>query len=446
MSSFIPHQANPQTSAFTCNTCNIRFLTAELQRQHMKTEWHRYNLKRRVAQLPSISSDVFADKVLSQEQFGESRENEDEDGFYVHHRKTKNNTNKLLSKMLAHKKVSESRGRKLDAEDFEEIERAASPASIASEFSQFSLGDSTSHEFESGHETGSELNFSESDYVEVEAEAEDTESSDSEVSEDESIEELQAVPITNCFYCGKNNEEVELNIKHMYKNHGLYIPERSYLTDVIGLLLYMSEVISVDLECLVCGFEGRNLTSVRQHMYSKGHCKLPYETKDEKLAVSEFYNFYELEDTPVAKTSNKKVSFMGATDAEQEQTVGEQEEEGEEEDSFDDHGINDNYTLVTVDRSGVELTLPTGSRIGHRSMARYYRQNLALAPQPSESNRTVALVDRRFAPGLTVHEVTKQDKQARRLEQKLKNYDVNRSKSYRANYQKHYVDQMLGHA
>ena len=31
----------------------------------MKTEWHRYNLKRRVAGLPSITAGVFAEKILT---------------------------------------------------------------------------------------------------------------------------------------------------------------------------------------------------------------------------------------------------------------------------------------------------------------------------------------------------------------------------------------------
>ena len=48
---------------FTCNTCNLQFPAAEDQRSHMKSEWHRYNLKRRVAQLPPITEDLFNSKV-----------------------------------------------------------------------------------------------------------------------------------------------------------------------------------------------------------------------------------------------------------------------------------------------------------------------------------------------------------------------------------------------
>lgn len=51
---------------FTCITCRVGFRDGDLQRAHYKTDWHRYNLKRKVADLPPVTADVFQDKVLSQ--------------------------------------------------------------------------------------------------------------------------------------------------------------------------------------------------------------------------------------------------------------------------------------------------------------------------------------------------------------------------------------------
>ena len=56
------------SSIFTCNSCGTEFKTSDLQRYHMKTEWHRYNLKRRVAHLPPITSDEFAEKLQMSKQ------------------------------------------------------------------------------------------------------------------------------------------------------------------------------------------------------------------------------------------------------------------------------------------------------------------------------------------------------------------------------------------
>jgi pre-60S factor REI1 len=53
-------------SVFTCVTCNVAFNTFELQRDHYKTDWHRYNLKRKIAELPSVSHKEFQERLSIQ--------------------------------------------------------------------------------------------------------------------------------------------------------------------------------------------------------------------------------------------------------------------------------------------------------------------------------------------------------------------------------------------
>ena len=50
----------------TCVTCNVAFKEAELHRAHYKSDWHRYNLKRKVADLPAITAQDFAERVKIQ--------------------------------------------------------------------------------------------------------------------------------------------------------------------------------------------------------------------------------------------------------------------------------------------------------------------------------------------------------------------------------------------
>ncbi len=47
----------------TCTTCSVMFKDAQMQREHYKTDWHRYNLKRKVAEMPPVTLDVFQDKM-----------------------------------------------------------------------------------------------------------------------------------------------------------------------------------------------------------------------------------------------------------------------------------------------------------------------------------------------------------------------------------------------
>jgi len=55
--------AEQQDVLFTCVTCHVAFRSAEAQRVHFQTEWHTYNLKRKVANLNPISRADFDSKV-----------------------------------------------------------------------------------------------------------------------------------------------------------------------------------------------------------------------------------------------------------------------------------------------------------------------------------------------------------------------------------------------
>lgn len=404
----------------------------------MRTEWHRYNLKRRVAQLPSILLDVFAEKVLElQRQIDEEGQNEDEFGFYVNHRRKAGGERQLTKKDLKNiARLEAKRGRHPETGVLLSG-RAASPAtSVASELSEFSLGESIHYsEVDSNIDTSSDYNYSDSTHSDWDS-LHGSDDEDSLPSDDEDfLDELafEILPNTYCFYCGKNNEEVENNIRHMSHRHGLYIPERTYLVDLDGLLTFLNEVVTLDHECLVCGFLGKSLESIRQHIQSKGHCTIPYDSKEERAIVAEFYNF-DVDTKPKALTSSKKVSFREVPNTEYVDVIA--ENDGDVEYPKDTSG--------QLDATEVEMTLPTGSRVGHRSMVRYYRQHLPVPREFPELNRTVALVDRRFAPGLTNTQVTRQEKDMRRLEAKARNVHERKTKSRRANYQAHFRDEILG--
>lgn len=53
-------------STTTCLNCRVRFKDANLQRDHYKTDWHRYNLKRKVAELPPVTAEEFQKRVIQQ--------------------------------------------------------------------------------------------------------------------------------------------------------------------------------------------------------------------------------------------------------------------------------------------------------------------------------------------------------------------------------------------
>lgn len=56
----------PATASYTCITCRVAFKDADVQRAHYKTDWHRYNLKRKVAEMPPVTAENFQERVLAQ--------------------------------------------------------------------------------------------------------------------------------------------------------------------------------------------------------------------------------------------------------------------------------------------------------------------------------------------------------------------------------------------
>lgn len=69
-------------SDFTCINCSVRFANAEIQRDHYKTDWHRYNLKRKVAVLPPVTAEEFARRVIQQRTAEENAREEEQSTLY----------------------------------------------------------------------------------------------------------------------------------------------------------------------------------------------------------------------------------------------------------------------------------------------------------------------------------------------------------------------------
>ena len=59
-------EAESELTTYTCLSCRVGFMDSEGQRQHYKTDWHRYNLKRKIAGMIPVSADNFRERVAAQ--------------------------------------------------------------------------------------------------------------------------------------------------------------------------------------------------------------------------------------------------------------------------------------------------------------------------------------------------------------------------------------------
>lgn len=409
-------------SAYTCNSCVLHFDDGALQREHMKSDWHRYNLKRRVAQLPPITELVFKSKVSMLA----TGENESQG-------KTKQLTKKEMRRR--EKEALLEKKKKLLELAKQSMMKNMKEGNMVGKQSNESVQENV---IKTEEEEQVKKEEQEKENVGPEAVKEAT--SDEELTEEQLAEKLMAqklankvdIPLESCLFCrNKTFSTFEENLEHMFKSHGFYIPEQKYLIDKEGLVTYMSEKIGLGNVCIVCNYQGKDIEAVRAHMLSKRHCKIPYESENEKLEISEFYNFsstYEKFDQ--ANIINEADLKQGDNDEDWEDV--EDEEVEDEDEAPREYLYHDEY----------ELHLPTGVKVGHRSLQRYFKQSLKPEIVLTEGQGTlVAAETRTFLPAFDKGKIQVQ-KQVWQTEVKDLKRDSKRKAKF-VNNQPYYRDQLL---
>ena len=318
------------SGGYTCITCRVAFVDPELQRSHYKTDWHRYNLKRKVAELPPVTAENFKERVLAQRAVDTTEAKHEFCQICKKHFTSENSYQSHL-RSRRHKE-REVTVQKLKAQELEK--------SDSSPQKQTGVSDS-------GIVERNERNLKEDQIdKEVSADSQGEEDSDSEF-------EPEPLEITECLFCPQTSDDLESNLKHMSLAHGFFIPDLAYLVDVKGLVMHLCEKVGVGNMCLYCNEKGKAFHSIeaaQHHMVDKCHCKIFFEG-DAALEFAEFYDY--AKSYPDYKCDGEKT-------------------EG------DDTTMPDSSLSVTDD---LELVLPSGAKVGHRAMKQIYKQHLPTVEQ-----------------------------------------------------------------
>lgn len=239
---------------------------------------------------------------------------------------------------------------------------------------------------------------------------------DAEASEDEvmkTIEEKIAAARSrlsekHCLFCNQQSPSLEENLTHMSISHSFFIPDAEYLVDIPGLVAYLGEKIAVGNVCIFCnekGREFRSLDAVRKHMVDKSHCKIAYDKERDRMELSDFYDFSA--SYPDAESRPKTRPAKEGSDEEEEEWEDADDVDNDEVDEIVDESASDETSEEEVPENELaygdtpfELVLPSGARIGHRTMRRYYAQSFPGAPRGGkleDPNSGAALVRRLLA-------------------------------------------------
>ncbi|GAB7362590.1 hypothetical protein MBLNU230_g2904t1 [Neophaeotheca triangularis] len=374
---------------FTCNTCQVAFRSSDLQRTHMQSDWHRYNLKRRVASLPPLASDVFAEKVLANKATAAATEAKARfekrceacektfysEGAYSNHLGSHKHR-MLVSKMPAGTDTESMADSSFSLGEPMEVASTASTISTAdppaeTEFEQVVEGmkqtSVNGNAEQAPGRPGRPTPMSAAQQKEHPLSASSTEPSPAagekeDMEEDENYE--HKADLKQCLFCNYMSPTVDLNTNHMSRQHGFFIPEKEYLVDLSGLLTYLHETITVLHQCLFCHKQIHTASGTQTHMRDRGHCMIAYSTEEEQMDVGEFYDFRstysddsgsdtegEEDEGGVALGAKRAAKTTYQNEAGEDVDMPEGDDEGWESDSSDSSVPTDEITSVPVDHS-----------------------------------------------------------------------------------------------
>ncbi|XP_051871902.1 cytoplasmic 60S subunit biogenesis factor ZNF622 [Pristis pectinata] len=388
-------------SSYTCITCRVAFADTEIQRSHYKTDWHRYNLKRKVADMPPVTAENFQERMLAQraamEELNKGTATDcttcDKKfatfNAYKNHLKSKKHldaekkttgiANRELERLNAknlEKGLSEERMSKdaLNRAIQQAVKTQLSPSTKKRTINPTTGGTNAGvskkrpdkpprllwleqQAKKMGHDESSEEeeedvvmeDEGDGEWEDMDSEVEDEleEDGETEVGKELRVDSpTAAFPIMDCLFCSHHSRTLLRNVNHMTKAHGFFIPDIEYLVDLRGLIKYLGEKVAVGNICLWCNEKGRSfysLEAVQAHMVDSSHCKL-FTDGDAAIEFADFYDF-----SGSYPDHNGEDVVMKTTEV---------------------TGRNLEYNEETM-----ELVLPSGARIGHRSLLRYYKQH-----------------------------------------------------------------------
>ncbi|ESQ54047.1 hypothetical protein EUTSA_v10025366mg [Eutrema salsugineum] len=348
----------------TCNACNMEFDDEAERKLHYKSDWHRYNLKRKVAGVPGVTEELFEARQSALAQ--ENGKSDEAPMLYScgicgkGYRSSKAHEQHLKSRSHV---VRVSQGTTTNGEEDKAIIRPLPPRRKGSfdEESEDEWVEADSDDELAAQEASdslSKLNVNESGSAEEDMDEDDA-------------DKYELDP-TCCLMCDKKHNNLETCMVHMHKHHGFFIPDVEYLKDPEGLLTYLGLKVKRDFMCLYCNELCRpfsSLEAVRKHMEAKSHCKLHYGDgdDDEDAELEEFYDY----SSSYVDEAGDQIVVSGETDNAVELVGGSE--------------------LVITERSENTTTSRT---LGSREFMRYYRQK----PRPTSqnSNQIIASLSSRY--------------------------------------------------
>ena len=253
-----------------CNTCRMIFANAEEHKIHFKSPLHVFNLKRKVANLAPVTKEQYERKL---EQIS-SKENKNKfegkckacnksfntKNSYEQHLNSKKHLKNEEKKVKSEKTVKTVEKENQEKEDIQEEKKEEKQVENKTLFPSV---------YSKILDTNVIIN---SNMKQEEGDEELLEEEEKKMIE-EKIKSSYQFGMEECIFCFKISNSFDSNVKHMTKDHGMFLPDLEYLVDLEGIIYYLGKKLSIGHTCLWCERQFNSLESVQHHMKDKGEKK-----------------------------------------------------------------------------------------------------------------------------------------------------------------------------
>ena len=310
---------NSIESTNKCNSCKAQFTSIDVLKEHYRSNWHIFNSKRRANNLAPLSLSDF--KKISP-------------GLKLNAPNLSKLPDKKTAQDIEYK--SKSTGVKITETDVNILGFNSNKSSLT-DIKDLAIKYGVKPEridsiVELALQDGKDDLFLSND------DNENPGYDDDDILSKQVYDQMLDIKATVSIFDDKSFESVEECLHYMELNFGFFIPDREYLTDLDGMLCYLSEKVKIGGICLYCQKQLTPGKSCQNHMINKSHCKIAYE---EDIDLDEFEDFYDFSSLY---------------------------EDISDEDDEDSNG--DNLQISSIG----ELILPDGRTVGNREFNLYYKQ------------------------------------------------------------------------
>ena len=218
-----PMQLSGRNGGITCYTApGVLFADEEEMKEHYRSDWHRYNLKRKVAGLAPLPREAFEERA-AREHDKEGAASTSAGGSRAQQRRNKREAKAEQKAMSALKNPNSKAAHYEKTKSMGEMAYVEHKMAVAADFDE-----------------GSDL------------------------------------------FSRHHSENLHANLAYMAKTHGFYVPYLDYVTDLPALIGYLLEMVYVGNVAIVSGKQLHSLEACQAHMRDKGACRMELEGHEEE--------------------------------------------------------------------------------------------------------------------------------------------------------------------